>query len=234
MLPRAAIAFGAVHAARGGFNRRRDAECQNEGAAAAAVAGAVAAVAVGAAGLGLYAWSEQRRERDVVAVVRLSLGGTTAQAVATTFATRVKDGRVRSSATTIKAAAVLALPPTPTTTSAAAVVAVGGGAAVGDVSHDAAAWAAAVAAAMQGQRSSGVACGRTLVVAPPNVVARLGKTELGKLAGLVERTLPGGEVRRRMFGGGRDVSRGVAVIVESCGEYRGEPCHVWLHGPNVI
>jgi hypothetical protein len=53
-----------------------------------------------------------------------------------------------------------------------------------------------VTAAVKDQiRSERSSIGRTLVVAPPDVVALLGRKQLGKLAGLVERTLPGGEVR---------------------------------------
>lgn len=186
MLPRSAIAFGTIHVARGGLNRRHDAECQKEGASSTFYS-AVGAVVVGAAGLGLYAWRDQTRERDAMVVVQLSLSGQNGvQSLATTFATRVKDGRVRSSTTTRKEIQA----PLPSASNATGMPTEDSGS-----PDDAIAWASAVTSAVQDQiRSERIS--RTLVVAPPDVVALLGRKQLGKLAGLVERTLPGGEVRQ--------------------------------------
>ena len=194
MLPCAAIAFGTIHVARGGLHRRKDAECQKEGAGTSStVTSAVGAVVVGAAGLGLYAWRDQCRERDAMAVVQLSLSGQNdVQSLATTFATRVKDGRVRSSTTTRKEIQA----PLPLPSNAAASTTEDSEKSSSSESSEVVAWASAVTAAVKDQiRSERSSIGRTLVVAPPDVVALLGRKQLGKLAGLVERTLPGGEVR---------------------------------------
>jgi len=186
MLPRAAIAFGTIHVARGGLHRHQDAECQQE-SSSSTLTSAVGAVVVGAAGLGLYAWRDQTRERDAMVVVQLSLSGQNdVQSLATTFATRVKDRRVRSSTTTRKE--IQAQLPS-------ASNATGSDTEESESPDNAVAWASAVTSAVQDQiRSERIS--RILVVAPPDVVALLGRKQLGKLAGLVERTLPGGEVRQ--------------------------------------